>query len=372
MITVKSYSLSLIGLTTSLFLILMAIGFFLEPLSGDLTRLGWYSEYNFGWNEPQKTFESELFSRETAYQRYADIVVIGDSFSMGGAGYEWPNFFVTETGLSVAAFGLYGVDLKFRNELLPEIVNSKLFQERPPRVVVFEKVERWINKMGDALGNCQVNHTNPQGFSINMQPVLNPAPLLEVFREKSSLSSQNVAYAAQFLNKLIFSRRSHSIVARLGLDKRKFFSSRKSDTLLLYKHDLKKASWDAPEIAKIKCILLSMQNLVQANGKTLFVAMIVPDKLTAYSHHLVDRAHANFSVFDALAAGQSLNLVRLDWAIQTAIDKGLIDIYLPDDTHWGYRGHQIAAASLAQYLRTLSGAHSNPAMTGVSAAIHER
>lgn len=370
MITVKSYSLSLIWLTTSLFLILMAIGFFLEPLSGDLTRLGWYSEYNFGWNEPQKAFESELFSRETAYQNYADIVVIGDSFSMGGTGYEWQNFFVTETGLSVAAFGLYGVDLRIKDELLPEIVNSKAFQERPPRVVVFEKVERWLDNMGDAIDDCQVNHPNPPEFSINMQPVLNPAPLHEVFRKESSLSSQNIAYAAQFLNKLMFSRRSRSVVMRLDLDKLKFFSSRQSDTLLLYKHELKKASWDTLKIAKIKCILLSMQNRVQANGKTLFVAMIVPDKLTAYSHHLVDRTYANLSVFDALAAGHSLNLVRLDWAMQAAIDKGIIDIYLPNDTHWGYRGHQIAAASLAQYLKMLSGTHDNPVMTGVTPVNH--
>lgn len=367
----KRYSLSLIGLTTILLFILITVGFFLEPLSGDLTRLGWYSEYNFGWNEPQKAFNNELFSREKTYQRYADVVVIGDSFSMGEAGYEWPNFFVAQTGLSVAAFGLYGPDLKFRDELLPEIINSEAFQREPPRIVVFEKIERWLDKMGNAFGDCQASYPNPPGFLINMQPVLNSAPLHDVVRKKSSLSIQNIAYAGQFLNKLMFERRSHSIVKRLDLDNLKFFSSRQSNTLLLYKHDLRKASWDTLEIAKIKCILLNMQNLVQANGKTLFIAMIVPDKLTAYSHHLMDRAYANLSVFDALAAEQSLNLVRLDWAMQAAIDQGMIDIYLPNDTHWGYRGHQIAAASLAQYLRMLSGLHGNDSATiGVTSVIN--
>jgi hypothetical protein len=93
MSTFKSYSLSLIGLTTILFFILIAIGFFLEPLSGDLTRLGWYSEYNFGWNEPQRAFESELFSRETAYQRYADIVVIRRFFFHGRNWLRMAKFF---------------------------------------------------------------------------------------------------------------------------------------------------------------------------------------------------------------------------------------------------------------------------------------
>lgn len=176
----------------------------------------------------------------------------------------------------------------------------------------------------------------------------------------------------------MFERRSRSIVKRLDLDNLRFFSSRQSNTLLLYKHDLRKASWDTPEIAKIKCILMNMQNLVQANGKTLFIAMIVPDKLTAYSHHLMDRAYANLSVFDALAAEQSINLVRLDWAMQVAIDQGIIDVYLPNDTHWGYRGHQIAATSLAQYLRILSGVEgnisgvhgNNPAIIGVTSVIN--
>ncbi len=93
---------------------------------------------------------------------------------------------------------------------------------------------------------------------------------------------------------------------------------------------------------------------------------------------LMDRIYANLSVFDALAADQSLNLVRLDWAMQAAIDQGIIGSYLPNDTHWGYRGHQIAAASLAQYLRILSGVDgnisgvhgNNPAIIGVTSVIN--
>lgn len=63
------------------------------------------------------------------------------------------NFFVNQTGLSITAFGLYGPDLKFRDELLSEIINSEAFQREPPRIVVFEKIERWLDKMGNTFGD---------------------------------------------------------------------------------------------------------------------------------------------------------------------------------------------------------------------------
>jgi hypothetical protein len=41
---------------------------------------------------------------------------------------------------------------------------------------------------------------------------------------------------------------------------------------------------------------------------------------------------------------------RLDHAIQETIEQGAIDVYLPNDTHWSYRGHEIAADAVARYL----------------------
>lgn len=42
---------------------LFALGVYLQPLSGDLTRLGYFSEREFGWNSPQVFFriQSWLF-----------------------------------------------------------------------------------------------------------------------------------------------------------------------------------------------------------------------------------------------------------------------------------------------------------------------
>jgi hypothetical protein len=50
-----------------------------------------------------------------------------------------------------------------------------------------------------------------------------------------------------------------------------------------------------------------------------------------------------------------LHFVRIDQAIKAAVDKGMVDVYLPNDTHWAYRGHETAAEALVQYLKGFSG-----------------
>src|SRR5438067_5273960 len=55
---------------------------FLQPLSGDLTRLGLLPERAFGWNAEQPTVTGRSATVEKLED--ADILVIGDSFSVDG------------------------------------------------------------------------------------------------------------------------------------------------------------------------------------------------------------------------------------------------------------------------------------------------
>jgi hypothetical protein len=140
-----------------------------------------------------------------------------------------------------------------------------------------------------------------------------------------------------------------------GLTSSKLFSSKQSDTLLVYEGDVKKKNWDVNLVDSIKCRLINMHNLVQANGKTLFIVMVAPDKLTAYSPFLKDSSIAKYSVIDRLASVQSLHLPRFDLPLQSAINEGLVDVYLPNDTHWANQGQKIAAETLKKYVAKFSG-----------------
>lgn len=358
----KRYTLCLVCLVFAQMLILLATSFYLEPLVGDETRLGGYAENDFGWNQPQQVFENEAPKLRTAYDQYADIWVVGDSFSFAGnygvLNYPWQTFLTAETGLSVASISHYTKTqpLAYDPGIIPGIVNSEAFQKTPPRVLIVEVVERQLDILRDVGGDCQPHY----GFTQNPHLTLNPIPSLipskQALRKKTLPPfKEQSAYAKKYLGTFFQSTDDERIVYRLGLTTPRLFSNARSDELLAFGGDIKKSSWDEKKLADIRCKWINMQNLVQKNGKTLFVSMIVPDKLTAYARYLQDQSLAKISPIERLAADKFLHVVRLDQAIQASIDQGAVDVYLPNDTHWAYRGHQIAAATLARYLGSFSG-----------------
>ncbi|HET6370235.1 MAG TPA: hypothetical protein VFG95_03510, partial [Nitrospiria bacterium] len=105
------------------------------------------------------------------------------------------------------------------------------------------------------------------------------------------------------------------------------------------------------QVDSIRCGLINLQNRIQANGVTFFVILIAPDKLTAYADYITDRDFTQISRLDRLASDPGLHLPRVDLALKKAIDAGVKDVYLPDDTHWGSAGYKIAADTLVEYLK---------------------
>lgn len=120
---------------------LFALGIYLEPLDGDLTRTGFYSERDYGWRGVQEIFPQTQLAfpasrAETGrYDGYYDVVVLGDSFSYSRPKSQWQNYLAAETGLSVATLYIGQIGLA-------QLLASRPFREHPPKVLIVESVER--------------------------------------------------------------------------------------------------------------------------------------------------------------------------------------------------------------------------------------
>ena len=103
----RAYNLIILIPLGILFAVYISLAPWVEPLEGDLTRLGGFTENDFGWNEPQQQFSSPLVSLEGKheYDQYHDVVVLGDSFSEAYPKAQWQNYFVRGTGLSLTLPG---------------------------------------------------------------------------------------------------------------------------------------------------------------------------------------------------------------------------------------------------------------------------
>ncbi len=101
---------------------------FLQPLSGDLTRLGLLPERAFGWNVAQPTIVGKVGSVERLGD--AEILVIGDSFSISGV---WQAYaFSPEQKYTTVRLGRLCRDY-------PQYIASL---GKPPKTVIIQVVER--------------------------------------------------------------------------------------------------------------------------------------------------------------------------------------------------------------------------------------
>ena len=125
----------------------------LQPFATDLTRVGGFPEEDFGWSGTEYKFAEPLAETHGAggvYEQYTDMVVFGDSFSLKEDS-SWVSHFVNATGLSAQI-------MHYDQGGIERLVETDLYQTRPPRVVVFEVLERMLLKtFSGAPVDCQLS-----------------------------------------------------------------------------------------------------------------------------------------------------------------------------------------------------------------------
>jgi hypothetical protein len=345
----RTYSLLLIALAYA-----CAVGFGLygrqfEPLTGDLTRIGWFAENEFGWTVPQRRFVPPLAPAAKLDGRY-DIIAVGDSFTAEEylPGTTWPQYLARDTGLAVGVFDS-GVDS------LDRVLASPAYRDHPPAAIVYEIVERSLVphhgspelRVSDPAACLAKSATPKAGLTIAPLAV---APRTVARPTVRAWDDWPAGYAMNFLlqNALRWWRGHEATSAvRLEMTSDGLFSSHHDRGLLVYAEDFNKEGWSAAAWRTAICDLARLQDRVQANGRTIFLAMIVPDKLTVYAPFLPDRRFVGLSQLARLDEIPSVNLIRIDRALDPLAH---VDLYLPNDTHWSATTHEMAADDVLRAL----------------------
>ena len=340
----RRYALLLILFSAILAAALAVYGRSFEPLSGDLTRIGWRSENDFGWTAPKEHFDplaAELGRLDAHY----DVVAIGDSFtgeSPWHPGTTWPHYLAHDTGLKVAIFDS-------DDDMVGQLLASDGFKANPPTVVIYEIVERnLIPDHRSAAGDACPATPDPK---VSLTPGPATARPVPVVRDTArAWTDWPAAYAAAYLTQnlrrwLMGHETTNSV--ELDLTRGGLFSSRADRELLVYGEDFNKLGWTETDWHGAACNLLRLQARVEANGKTLFLAMVAPDKLTTYGPYLAAQKFSHISHLDLLADYPALNLVRFDRGFDPTAH---VDLYLPNDTHWSTAGHRLAALLVERLL----------------------
>jgi hypothetical protein len=344
----KIYSAITLGSYCATAILLCAATLYYEPVVGDLTRLGGYSENDFGWEGTQKVFKPALAKAASLAEHY-DIVVVGDSFSARTTkdrqtpnGGFWTDFLAERTGLTVGVFDLDKTSLE-------QVLGGHGYISSPPKLLVYQSVERAL----DTRFAEKNTHCSPTPAS---DKHLLPRPLGlaadSVARDKAR--TLNEARLNQTIDRVKKSLRRSLLhddggpVLRTPLSRAGMFSNTKSSEVLLLADDLRKKQWSSKQIDAMRCAMLRHKATVEANGSTKFVALIAPDKSTVYADYLptgLVRAY----LCAALSGDGATHVLCVDDILRAAVASGIKDVYLPNDTHWASAGADLVARSVAEY-----------------------
>lgn len=329
------------------------LGIYLQPLDGDLTRIGAYAERDYGWNGPQSVFDRPRYT-SGAYTSGHDIVVIGDSFATAMSQHQWQNHVAAATGMSIVTMSSYTASVQ-------QLLQSEVLATQPPRFFVLTYVERHFPQQIGKDASC--DGSTPAALPANSPPVAKPAVSIPAITDPVVLHRQThwddwrdvkLAHAARHVAYGLARRafgHEPTKALRIDLDRADLFTNAEPRSTLVFRSDVDKAvQWKEAGLDELSCRIESLRKQVEANGRTRFVLMVPPDKLTAYSPWTTRADLQGLSRLADLSDRHPATMPRFDQALAAAIDAGHKDVYLPNNTHWGSTGHLVAAQTLIDFM----------------------
>jgi hypothetical protein len=319
-------------------LVVMALGWYVQPLSGDLTRLGHLPERDFGWRAPQARVPVAPHDP----QAKPVVAVLGDSFSERNI---WQSMAMAQAGVPFVSFDWKGVGgaacvgpwMAAVHAAYPTV-----------RVVVVETVERMFVKRFAAADDTCLALAPLQALHYEA----GDTPASRDTEWHLALPDAVYAWRASWSSLRAFERQTHTGGAYVApLVRRDLFSSKRSDLLLFYEDDLLKRTWRADDLQLAARRIQSLQSVAHTSGLT-WQMLVVPDKSTVYAAY-VKQALFDQPVPDVWQALSDQHIAHID--IRQALSSAMpehVDLYLPDDTHVGVEGYRIMGGAVAKALPT--------------------
>ncbi len=336
----KTYNNIVIILTCILVGFCACLIIWAQPLSGDLTRIGAYPERWYGWNVPQQKIPDNTNTERTTSKKH--ILVLGDSFSEIG---HWQAYLNDRYSFTL---------VPTRNTSFHKII-EKIRTENPDGVVI-ESVERFTYAMfgdesefmGSTPKNCDPITPSTSTLSVEkaLLSVSYPPYARETFPRTAKEISQGFYLAKQHI---FFAIKPRKQLARIfDLTTPTLFSSARNKEILTLKSDLLLLpSFNDAAISTMQCSMRTLAHALTQLNKP-FVFVIVPDKTTAYqpyinSSALRDKPPVITRLLHQIRIPHTIDMLP---NIRDALANNTVDFYLPNDTHWGYHGFELAAQQI--------------------------
>jgi hypothetical protein len=312
---------------------LVAAAVFVQPVQGDLTRIGGWSERDFGWRAELPDVWLRPQSSQTGNH---EVLVLGDSFSETNV---WQSFIDPADGINIQMDPIDEIGCPGDLErLVIEHPNVKLF--------VVETIERLFLSRFRESRPCEAR---PSGQLRMPSGELKPKRLTWPL----TLDANYVFRAV--LNTLRVSVESGRLVSgktvSVSLDTDRLFSNLHAERLLYFLDDEIKWGAEPDEIASAVNVLRQWNAVLARHGRRMLF-VLVPDKSTVYRGHFRanQEGEKRYSDLRTVLDDRELWSVNLfqEFASPAATE---VDFYLPNDTHLSTRGYRVMSNAILRRIK---------------------
>jgi len=312
---------------------LVGLSVYLEPVEGDLARLGHWAERDFRSRVPQPI---DSVNENGVSITHPTALVLGDSFSRPNI---WQSHVAQTRNIEILSY--YFKDVGCLHNWV------RWVSEKPyptVKTIIIETVEReFVPRFGR-------DHACP---SANPKPFEMPAHTVESEQGQFALIKDANYLWETLKNSITMEERGSKIVSgkvvNVSLNTGGLFSNRKSNRLLFYRTDESKQDWTKSDISMAIARLEKIQSDLDKVGLRL-VVVVIPDKSTIYApyfSHEKDKVGYP-DIFTPLAESR-VNTVNLMHYFQRQLVT-TVDLYKPNDTHLSQSGYRLMAAKVADQM----------------------
>ncbi|QJD31485.1 hypothetical protein GNH96_15100 [Methylococcus geothermalis] len=312
-------------------LLIFSAGFYAEPLSGDLTRVGGWTERDFGWREPLPEMPIDANFQDI---KAAGVLVLGDSFSLANI---WQTLVGREWGLNIASHNYEQfVCIEQWLEMLES--NGML----GGKTVIVESLERFFASRFGNIGACRKSKSRDLSVVKPFEAFTHGE--IPTSRRTGGEIPTDVVYLLKVLKNYAMGaiRGDQAILPGVAvnapLSSTRLFSNRRSDRILYYYEDDAESGWTTEQVEEsVRSIAAIQRRIEAAGGRFLFV--LVPNKSSVYSDFIVGRPDGDryTPIIQSLRRG-GVAAADVLTPFRERIEKE-VDFYLPDDTHVSTRGY---------------------------------
>lgn len=332
----SSYLAWFLGTLLALLLMSAGLSTYFEPLTGDLTRIGRWSEREYG---PTRSQPAHPILANGQAGLSPQVLILGDSFSYRNI---WQSQ-LAEIG-KIEPLSFQFKDVGCIDNWLTWLAEKRYFDAR---TVIIQVAER---SFVPVFGN---KRTCPRSTPL-------PTAIQSKAKENSvdfpgmTLDAEYILRTAANTLRMRWQegRVSSGDVVNVPLATAKLFSNRQANRLLYYAEDENKKAWTPKDIDFAVGNLKLIQDRLLRDELRLVVA-VVPDKSTTYRPYLLSEAEKN-GYPDIFAAIEAAGIESVDLLTGFRRKVGVsVDFYLPDDTHLGSSGYRVMATEIAERLKFL-------------------